>query len=81
MRPDAFEAARSAVYGVENVFNDMPDHEPVTLEEAVQWAYNEYLEIIRTCAGYTAATQFAGKKAVMEAIRATIPQTEIKIKE
>lgn len=67
-----------AVYTLANDFlNPIGDSdEPITLEDAVTYCYEEFEHLIQEVCGYSKACRFDGKRKVLKAIEREIQNSE-----
>lgn len=70
-----------AVGSIENVFLDNSDQEPVTLDEAIEWVYSQFVSDCEMYVGSTKAVMFDGKDNILNAIKYEILNSEIVLKE
>ncbi len=83
MRKDALRLCEYAVYGLENEYLDNPEREPVTLEEAVNICYGEFVDAADGNRGArdTKAAFFDTTEAIKKELERVILQNEyIKLK-
>jgi len=83
MRKDTLRLCEFAVGGLENTYLDNPDELPISLTEAIDYCYDEFIDATGNRGmGNTTAIFFDTKNAIKEEIRKIILQSEfIKIKE
>lgn len=71
-----------AVGSIENVFLDNSDQEPVTLDEAIEWVYSQFVSDCDHYVGSDRSAMFDGKDKILNAIKHEILNSEeILIKE
>ena len=80
MRKDALDLCAFAVGYLENVYLDNPDEEPVTLEEAVAYCYDELVDSTKSSVHFTSGAYFATKELLLAEIKRLILASAISLK-
>lgn len=81
MEKEVREAVLFAVGYLENNYLDNKDLEPITIDEAVKYVYEYFIEDQDTMDGFKRNTRFYGKQNILKMIKEEILKNEyIKIK-
>lgn len=78
LREDTMEAVVDAVYTLANNFLNPSDgsDEPIAIEDAVAYCYQEFESLIQHVYGYSKASRFDGKRKILRAIESEIRDCE-----
>ena len=78
LRDDTMEAVMDAVYTLANYYLNPEDgsDEPITIEDAVEYCYEEFKHIVVEVWGYNKACRFDGKRKILSAIESEIRECE-----
>ena len=78
LRDDTMEAVVDAVYTLANNYlNPYGDSdEPISIEDAVAYCYQEFESLIQNVYGYSKASRFDGKRKILKAIECEIRDCE-----
>ena len=81
MEKEVREAVLFAVGYLENNYLDNKDLEPITIDEAVKYVYEYFIEDQDTMDGFKRNTRFYGKQNILQMIKEEVLRNEyIKIK-
>lgn len=75
------ELCQAAVATLENVYLDNKEAELMTIEDAISYCYEYFIEMAETDYGFDRSVRFDGKKAILKEIDKLIKQShDIKLK-
>ena len=70
MRKETLQEILCSIGGLENSYLDNPDQEPISLQSAIDYVYDEVMSNANSNRfGVTTAIRFDGKKKIIEKIR------------
>lgn len=78
LRDDTMEAVIDAVYTLANNFLNPSDgsDDPISIDDAIEYCYQEFESIVQNVWGYSKACRFDGKKKILKAIEREIKDCE-----
>jgi len=80
LRTDTISLINFVVGGLENTYLDYPSTEPMTLDEAVEYCYQDLKDNTNQTHGHTSAVYFNTTEAIKEELKEAIIDSEIRIK-